>query len=484
MNQVKTGIEGLDKILKGGLLANRSYLVRGGPGSGKTTLGLEFLANGESENNLFISLGESVDKIKEDAAKRDFDLEKISFLELTPSSDFFRKDEEYNIFSSQEVEKSPIINEIVREIEAVNPDRIFLDSITYLSYLNNDKFKFRKEILSLIKFAAEANSTFLLASESTPDIPDSDLQFVVDGVLNLSRDNDERYFNISKLRGSDYLTGKHSLKLKDDGIHIYPNFIPIKEEIQTESKKLGSGIPSLDKLLNGGVEKGTISIISGPTGVGKTTLGVQYLKEAAGRGEKSIIYTFEESPETIIQRCENIKIPIQDMLNNSFLEIEEINPLKYTPSEFLNKVRMNAEKKKIDVVLIDSLAGYKMAFPEKSSDNEKIRQLHILNKYLSKIGVTVFMINEVTNIIGDFKATGFGISYLADNIIILNYYEYGSQLKKTIGVLKKRLSDFERYLREYKIGEYGIEVGEPLTELQGILTGNIVNINSGDKNEK
>ncbi|RCW56568.1 ATPase domain-containing protein [Halanaerobium sp. ST460_2HS_T2] len=478
MNLIKTGIKGLDNILKGGLQPNRSYLVRGGPGSGKTTLGLQFLASGENENNLFISLGESVDKIKLDAEKRNFNTRKINFLELTPSSDYFRNDEEYNIFSSQEVEKSPLIKKIVAEIDSLKPDRIFLDSVTYLSYLNDDKFQFRKEMLSLIKFAAEEKATFLIASESTIDNPDYDVQFVVDGVLNLSRENDERYFNISKLRGSSYLSGKHSLKLKDDGIHIYPNMIPCAEKKDVKNKKLVSGVPSLDKLLNGGIEKGTITIISGPTGVGKTTLGVQYMKEAAGRGEKSVIYTFEESPDTIIKRCEGINIPITDMIENSFLEIEAINPLKYSPAEFLNKVKRQVEERKIDVVLIDSLSGYKMAFPENSSDNEKIRQLHILNKYLSKIGVTVIIVNEVTNIIGDFKATGFGISYLADNIIILNYYEYCSQLKKTIGVLKKRLSNFERYLREFKIGKYGIEVGDPLTELQGMLTGNIVNIDN------
>jgi circadian clock protein KaiC len=484
MDLIKTGIKGLDNILKGGLPANRTYLVRGGPGSGKTTLGLQFLSNAENSKNLFISLGESVDKIKTDARKRGFNLDNIHFLELTPASDYFRNDEQYNIFNSEEIEKIPLINKILNKIKDLKPDRIFLDSITYFSYLSTDKFQFRKEILSVIKFAAEENVTFLLASESTKEKPDDDLQFVVDGVLNMNNKNDERCLRISKMRGTDYLSGNHSLKLKEDGMHVYPNFIPTAENKKIEKKKLGSGIPSLDKLLNGGIEKGTTTIISGPTGVGKTTLGVQYMKEAAGRGENSIIYTFEESPEIIIERSEGINIPMNDMLNNCSLEIEKINPLKYSPSEFLNKVRTKVEKREIDVVLIDSLAGYKLAFPDGSSDNEKVRQLHILTKYLSQIGVTVIIINEVPNIVGDFKATGFGVSYLADNIIILNYIEYRSQLKKTIGVLKKRLSGFESYLRELSIGEYGIEVGEPLTQLQGILTGNIVNTSSGDKSEK
>ncbi|SFL40602.1 ATPase domain-containing protein [Halanaerobium salsuginis] len=483
MDLLKTGIAGLDEILRGGLRPFRSYLVRGGPGSGKTTLGLHFLSQSTQGKNLFISLGESVTKIKDDAKGRGFNLSEIEFLELSPSASFLREHEGYDIFTSQEVEKTPIIDQIIAEIEDLQPARVFLDSATYLSYLSNDKFQYRKEILSLIDFTAEEDATLMIASESTQQNPDYDLQFVVDGVLNFTREEDERYLYISKLRGANYLSGKHSLKLKEAGIEVYPDYIPVAEKKDEDRKKISSGIPSLDKLLNGGIERGTTTIISGPTGVGKTTLGVQYMKEAAGRGEKSIIYTFEESVDTIIKRCEAIKIPISDMLDNSFLEIEQINPLRYSPAEFFTRVRKKVEASQIDIIMLDSLSGYKMAFPDNSTDNEKIKQLHILNKYLSRIGVTIIIVNEVSNIIGDFKATGFGISYLADNIIILNYLEYGSQIRKSIGVLKKRLSDFERYLRNFEIGEYGIEVGEPLSDLQGILTGNVVNIGDGGDRE-
>lgn len=481
MDIIKTGLKSLDNILNGGLPANRSYLIRGGPGTGKTTLGLHFLTEGlKNGESLFISLGEPENSLKIDAQKRDFPVGKIKFLDLSPDSNFVKNQENYNIFHAEEVEKSPIIEKIINAIEEIRPKRIFLDSATYLNYLNEDKYQYRKEILSLIKLISEKSSTLLIASKFSTENPDNDLQFVVDGVFNFQIKDQERYFYISKLRGSDYISGKHSMKLKKDGIHIYPNFISIEKSFLNNDKVLGSGIPSLDRLLNGGIEKGTTTIISGPTGVGKTTLGVQYMKEAAGRGERSVIYTFEEMPESIISRCESINMPINDMIKNSFLEIIKVNPLKYTPDEFFYHLRNKVKEDNIDILLLDSLAGYKMAFPENSSDNDKIRHLHTLSQYLSSKGVTVIIVNEVANIIGDFHATGFGISYLADNIIILNYFEYKSRLKKTIGVLKKRQSDFERYLREFKMNKYGIEIGEPLLNLQGILNGNIKNTLEGD----
>jgi circadian clock protein KaiC len=223
----------------------------------------------------------------------------------------------------------------------------------------------------------------------------------------------------------------------------------------------------LDELLHGGLERGTITILSGPTGVGKTTIGMQFMKEAAGRGERSVIYTFEEWRELLLRRSESINIPVRNMTQRSTLDVVQIEPLRYTPDEFARMVREEAEKNNTSIVMIDSISGYSLAV----RGQNLVRHLHALSKYLQSMGVAVILINETADIIGEFKATDVGISYIADTIIFLRYLEIRGQLRRAIGVLKKRLSDFEKTLREFEITKYGLRVGRPLTDLRGILTG-------------
>lgn len=466
--RITSGIPELDEILHGGFIAHRAYLVRGGPGSGKTTLGLHFLsAAAPDEAPLFITMSESVERLRQNAELLGFNLEHIHFLDLTPSPQFFVETKTYDIFSPAEVERNPITRKIIQAIETFKPQRVFVDAITQFRYLTGDAYQFRQQVLSFLQFLTQNNSTVLLTSEAGPDLPDEDLQFMVDGIIHLSLTPNGRRLQVTKFRGSSFFAGYHSFKLSSRGMQIFPRLQPSYPAATFSTETISSGVPELDELLHGGIERGTATIISGPSGVGKTTLGLQFMKEAAGRGERSVVYSFEEEIEIMLQRCDRINIPARAMIANRTLSILKIEPLQYMPDEFAQLVRRDVEEHGTRLVMIDSISGYRLA----ARGHDLTVHLHALVKYLQHMGVAVLLMVELTNITGDFLVTELGLSYLADNIIFMRYLEIDGELRKAIGVLKKRMSHFERTLREIEITRYGVKIGKPLTHLRGILTG-------------
>jgi circadian clock protein KaiC len=467
--RLSTGIAGLDEILHGGLIPGRAYLVRGGPGTGKTTMGLHFLTAGQSshEKRLFITLGETEEQIRSNAEAIGFDLEGVAFLDLSPSSSLFTEVQSYDIFSPAEVEREPITQRILEQVETLKPQRVFLDAMTQFRYLSADTFQFRRQSLSFLRYLLDQGATVLFTSEASVDAPDDDLQFLSDGVIQVDFSPEGRTLAVTKFRGSDFCSGLHTLKLAEAGVEVFPRLVPETHRRDFVAEIISSGVPELDELLHGGLERGTISIISGPTGVGKTTLGLQFMKEAAGRGERSVIYTFEEPVETILRRSEAINIPVQAMMARGTLSVVPVEPLKFSPDEFACMVRREVEERQARIVMIDSTSGYRLSLRGEAL----IGPLHALCKYLQNMGVAVLLISEVEAITGDFRATDVGLSYLADNIVFLRYLEIQGELRRAIGVLKKRLSNFEKTLREIDITRYGIKVGKPLTELRDILRG-------------
>jgi circadian clock protein KaiC len=312
------------------------------------------------------------------------------------------------------VEREPTTQQIIAQVDMLKPQRVFLDAMTQFRYLASDAFQFRKQALSFLRFLIEQGATVLFTSEGSHEAPDDDLQFMADGVIHLDFAAEGRTLGVSKFRGSDFRSGLHGMKLSATGAEVFPRLLPEIYQQKFVAEALPSGVPELDELLHGGFERGTISIISGPTGVGKTTLGLQFMKEAAGRGERSVVYTFEERIGTLLHRAEAVHIPVHAMTERGTLSVVQVEPLQWTP---------------------------------------------------------VLLISEVETITGEFRATEAGISYLADNIVFLRYLEIQGEIHRAIGVLKKRLSSFEPTLREIEITRYGIKVGKPLTELRGILRG-------------
>jgi circadian clock protein KaiC len=468
-DRIGTGISGLDEVLDGGYISERTYLVRGGPGTGKTTLGWHFLTTGvaKGESVLFITLGETVDQLRKVAIGLNFDLTGLNFLDLSPSASFFAEIQTYDIFTPAEVEREPTTQRIVEQVRALKPQRIFIDAMTQFRYLATDTFQFRKQVLSFLRFLVEQGATVLFTSESSTEAPDDDLQFMSDGVINLNRMPNQRNLFVSKFRGSDFRGGLHSIRLTSTGLKVFPRLIPDTFGQPFSVETISSGIPEIDELLHGGLERSTITIISGPSGVGKSTLGLQFMKEAAGRGERSVIYSFEERQETLLRRSEAVNVPVQSMLKLGTLSVVQVEPLHYTPDEFASMVREEVEQRQTRIVMIDSISGYRLSV----QGEELISHMHALCKYLQNMGVAVLLINEIETITGDFRATEVGISYLADNLIFLRYLEVRGELRRVIGVLKKRMTDFEKTLRGFEITRYGIKVGKPLTQLRGILRG-------------
>ncbi|MDB5095769.1 MAG: putative circadian clock protein KaiC [Cyanobacteria bacterium RYN_339] len=471
--RVSSGADWLDEILHGGFLKHRSYLVRGGPGTGKTTLGLHFLTAGArlGEKSLYISLGEPEQQIRDNAAHQGFDLTDVSVLDLSPSPDFFAQMKSYEIFSPAEVEREPITKKIIDHVTGVGPHRVFVDPISQLRYLSQDAFQFRRQALSFLHFLQEQGATVLFTSETSDNDPDDYIQVIGDGVLNLENKLGTRTMTVTKFRGSAFASGQHAIKLTGHGLEVYPRLVPEDYGLPFNPESIPFGVPELDAMTRGGLERGTVSILTGPSGVGKTSLGIQFMREAATRGERSVIYSFEEEVEVMLHRAEGLGIPARRLIREGSLSVVKVEPLVYSADEFARMVRTEVEEKGTRIVMIDSMAGFRLSL----KGEDMVGRLHAQCKYLQNMGVAVLLINEVESVGGDFRVTDLKISYLADNVIYIRYMERHNgdrvSLCKALGVLKKRLTDFDSSIRELTFDAEGIHVSQPLVGVNSILSG-------------
>jgi circadian clock protein KaiC len=470
-NRVSTGVPGVDDILGGGYLPNSATLVRGPPGSGKSIFTLHFLAAGltAGETGLYINLGEPETYIRDTAQDFGFDIDALNFLNLSPSGEQFQNEGTYTLFESGEVETPSLVESIRTKVQELAPNRVVVDPVTEFRYLTPDQHQFRSQILGLVNFLKNQDATVLLTSQAADSMPDDDLQFLVDAVINVTTDPSRRTIHVSKFRGSSARTGHHTLQITDDGMHVWPRLEPNRHEREHTSTTLSSGVPELDSLLSGGLTTGTITFLSGPTGVGKTTTGLQFMKEAAGRGHRSVLYSFEEDHQTLFERAEAVNIPVTEMIDRGTLSVDVIGPDELTIDEFTHHIRTEVEDNDAQIVMIDGTSGFAQSLRALSAT--PMQELVKIGRYLRNMGVTGVVTNEVHQITGEFRATDQGMSYLADSIVILRHVEYKGSLRKMIGVLKMRTSDYENQLRELEITEHGLRVGEPLPELRGILTG-------------
>lgn len=465
--KLPTGISGLDEILSGGLPPKRSFLISGGPGAGKTILGTHFLLEEAEGRSLFITLGETGAQLRENAARLQLPMDKVDILDLSPGG---AEDDGaiYSLLESWDVEGTAIHDQIVEGARELNPARIFIDSISHMRYLSSDAFQYRKQVMSMLRKLTDGGATVLFTAEQERNTEDSALNFLSDGIIELQQTEHGRLCQVRKLRGSGFVGGPHYYNIHDQGLTLHPRLLPGEHGRSFKLESISSGVPELDELTHGGIERGTVTLVTGPTGVGKTTLAAQYMKEAASRGEHSVIYNFDEGASTFFLRCDQICLPAQQMVDTGYLRFEAIEPLHYNPDQFANRVRRDVEEEGAQLVLLDSLSGYRQSV--RGEDLQE--RVHALCRYLVNMGVTVLLINETFSITGEeMRVTENEVSYLADTIILLRYLELSGEMRKTIGVLKKRTGDFEKTLREFAISRYGLKVGEPLTSLRGILTG-------------
>ena len=463
--RVSTGIPGFDEILEGGLIAKRTYLLSGAPGTGKTTLGWHFLTTGISrgEPALYVTFAEPKSELVKNAERSGFDVSAVNIVDLSPSPDVFAQSQTYDLFTASEVEREPTTAKIVEAIEQCRPKRVFVDSMTSLRFLTTDAFQFRRQALSFLRYLASHDATIIVTSESTLETPDDDLRYIADGVFELDRQGRIWTIAVTKFRGSGSRSGRHGMMLTKQGAIIYPRLLPEQHSAPPHTDLyLASGVPELDEMLGGGLDLGSITLVSGPTGVGKTTLTMQFLQESARLGRRAVLYTFDEREHTLLYRSRKLGALPDELMAAGQLVIKSIEALRYGADEFAQLVRNDIEQFGTQVIVIDSLSGYRMTI-EADDLNERI---HALVRYLQNVGVTVLLVDELRDLT-HFQISNAGISYLADNVIFLRYFErhvYGKlELQKGIGILKKRMSDFQKHVREYIISSSGIKIGDSLS---------------------
>jgi circadian clock protein KaiC len=367
----------------------------------------------------------------------------------------------------------------VEGVTAVDPDRVVVDLLTQLRFLLSDDYQFRKQVVGFMRFLKDQGATVVFTVQNTDSLLTDDLEFITDGTIRLGVEDYGKTIGVPKFRGSSTQSGDHAYRVTDAGIEVYPALQPGDYTGEFDVEQLSSGIEGIDDLLHGGLERGTVSIVSGPTGVGKTTLSTQFMKEAAERGERSVIYLFEENQQTFLTRSRAVDIPVGEMIERGTLEVREVEVLERSPQEFARMVRTEVEERDADLVMVDGIAGYRLTL--RGEDDMMLQQLHALGRYLKNMGVTVVFIDETWNVTGDFQATVENISYLADNIVFLRHLEVQGEMRKAIGVLKKRTSDFERTIREFRITADGVSVGRPMSGLRGILSGTPELVDGADR---
>lgn len=482
--RASTGIRGLDEVVAGGLLRNRAYLVRGAPGVGKTVLGLHFLDAGvkAGETVLFISLGTKESELRSDAASFGFGLDDGNFhlLDLSPKSEFFSEKQVYDIFEAPEVEREEFVDAVVTAVDDIRPERVVIDPITELRTLTPNRQQFREQVRSFLFYLKELGCTVVFTSESGPENSDMDLQYISDGNVHLEFGPDYHQLRVTKLRGSMFERGPHFVTFTEAGLDVFSVAVPNNLQLAFEPEQLPSGVERLDEMLYGGIERGTSTLVSGPTGVGKTTMAAQFVGSAASQGDRAIVFLFEETEATFTHRLNSIGIPMDRYLAEGLVEIQRVEPYEHAPEQFARIVRHAVEEEQFKVVLLDGIEGYLASI--QGETKPLIRRLHALVSYMRNQGVTPFITAEVHSITGEFQASEHHASYLADNIIYVTYYEYAGSLERALGVLKKRATPCESTLHEFDIGPNGVEIGARLKELRGVLWGapGLVEMMTGD----
>jgi circadian clock protein KaiC len=470
-----TGIEGLDDILGGGLARGRLYLIEGVPGAGKTTLATHFLMEGArlGEPVLYITLSETADELKAVAASHGWNIEGITIRELLPQEESLSNDEQYTMFHPSEVELANTTKLILQDVDQLKPTRVVFDSLSELRLVAGNPLRYRRQILALKQFFAGRNCTVMLLDDMTAADQDLHVQSIAHGVIMLQNMSPEygserRRLRVVKYRGSEFRGGYHDYLIKKGGLEVFPRLVAAEHRRALKTAKLPSSIPELDALLGGGIEEGTSTLIVGGAGTGKSTVAAQFCCAAADRGQKAIMFIFDESPNTLLSRCTGLGVPLEEHNEAGAVRVVQIDPAELSPGQFAHQICKAVEDWGASVVVIDSLNGYLNAMPE---ERFLTIQLHELLMFLSQKGVATLLIAAHQGVIASQMQTPVDASYLADCVVLLRYFEARGEVRQAISVVKKRGGQHERTIREFAMGQGGIKVGETLRNFRGVLTG-------------
>ena len=481
VQRIQTGVPGLDHILAGGLPAGSLYLLKGAPGTGKTTLGLQFLLEGarRRERCLYLGLSETRGQLSAIASSYGWSLEGIEIHDMRRLEGADAQRNAYTIFSPSEVELEEISREIHEQMARVQPARLVLDSLSEIRLLSDDSFRYRRELLALSGRIAERDCTGWLTDVESRGNEGVIAETLVGGVVHLEQHSpayggEHRRLRVSKLRASRSVGGYHDFAITDNGIEVYPRLVAAPHRSTRSTAKVPSGVSELDALLGGGLDRGTSTVLLGPAGTGKSTIAAQFVASAAARDEGAAIFCFDESPTNLLIRTAALGIPLAQHVETGKVRIVPVDPAEFTPGELSHRIRLAVEGG-ARMVVIDSLIGYLNAMPE---ERFLTAHLHELLAYLSEMGVATLLPIAQHGFFGN-PAAPINISYVADTVLLFRFFEVGGEVRQAISVVKKRTGLHERTIRELRFGPDGVRVGEPLSMFQGVLTGNPVYL-SGD----
>ncbi len=471
--RVSFGIAGLDDILYGGLPAGHVYLLEGTPGAGKTTIALRLvLSNCEAGRKvLYITLSESKQELHAVAASHGWKLDAVPIFELAPQEDSLRPEQQYSVFNPEDVELDHLTDLMSKKVDEVQPSVIIVDSLSELRLLARDSFRYRRQTLALKNFFEERNCTVLLIDSQTGDAREPSVHSIVHGVISLEMlhreyGSERRRVRVQKIRGSKFREGFHDYRITTGGVVVHPRLVAAEYRHDQRKDVLSTGIGELDTMLCDGIMRSTSTLLLGAAGVGKSSLASRFACTALDRGESAAIYLFDESMQVYLERSAGLGVDMKHYLDNGRLHLQQLDPAEIPPGEFVNDIRARVEDG-ASVVVIDSLNGWLNAMP---GEQYLQLQMHELLSYLGTQGVTTFLVLAQQGVMGPMQ-TEIDVSYLADSIILMRYFEARGAIRKAVSIFKKRSGPHESTIREFQLRPGGILVGEPLRGFHGVLTG-------------
>jgi circadian clock protein KaiC len=472
--RISTGSRGLDDILGGGVDPERLYLYEGRPGSGKTTLALQFLLEGvrNGERVLYVTLSETENELRLVAKRHGWSLDGITIFELVPPETTLDPSQELTVLHPAEMELSETSRLIFDKVEGLTPNRIVIDSLSELRLLAQSPLRYRRQILALKHFFSGRRSTVVLLDDLTAHQNDLQLHSIAHGVVLLEQlaidyGAERRRMRVVKMRGIPFKGGFHDFTIERGGLEIYPRLVAAEHHKEFEGEFVPSGNEELDALLGGGLERGTNALLIGAAGVGKSSIALTYGIAAAERGERSIIFAFDEGQGTMKARAKTLGLPLEAAIAQGTIRIEQIDPAELSPGEFAHLVRRAVELDKARIVIIDSLNGYLNSMPD---ERFLVLQMHELLSYLSQLGVLTILVLAQHGLVGPMD-TPLDISYLSDAVLMLRYFEFDGTVRRALSVVKKRSGNHEHTIREFRLSEHGVKLGPPLKGFRGIFSG-------------
>lgn len=483
-NRLSTGIAGLDAILGGGLPPNHVYLIQGDAGCGKTTVALQFLLAGvgAGERGMFVTLSETRAELLAVAKSHGWSLKGIDVVEVQADEGHLKPEEEYTAFHPAEVELGEAIQSLLDEVERAKPRRVVIDSLSEMRLLARDPLRYRRQIMAFKQFFLSRGCTVIFLDDPASKVGEHQFQTLAHGVVVLERSSPvygraRRRLQVIKLRGVEFNDGYHDLVIRKGGLAVYPHLFAAENEVhRAVTDRVQSGLPALDTMLGGGPTRGTSLLVLGSTGAGKSTLCTQYAMAAAARGEHVAIFTFDERIETLLTRSAGIGMDLRGHVRSGRIFVDQVDPAEMTPGEFIHRVQQAVERDRARVVVIDSLNGYLNAMP---GEQFLSIQMHELLTYLGERQVLTLLVVNQHGLIGGGLLTPVDLSYLADTVLLMRYFEYGGRVRKSVAAVKTRSGGHEDSIREFRITPVGLEVGEPLTDFNAVLTGTPAFVGTG-----